>query len=76
MTYWGDDAGNRVFDLLVDGEKVATQRLNREKPGQFFDVQYPLPATLISGKSRVTVRFQPHPQATAGGVFDCRVVKN
>jgi DUF1680 family protein len=76
VTYWGDDAGNRVFDLLVDGEKVATQRLNREKPGQFFDVQYPLPATLISGKSRVTVRFQPHPQATAGGVFDCRVVKN
>lgn len=72
--YWGSDAGGRVFDILVDGERIATQRLNNNQPGEFFDVEYPLPETLTRGKERITVKFQAHPNAMAGGVFDVRVI--
>ena len=74
-TYWGDDAGNREFDLLIDGEKLATQVLNRDAPNEFFDRTYPLPGKMLQGKSKVTLRFQARPGKTAGGVFGCRILK-
>lgn len=75
VTYWGSDAGARVFDIIVDGKVIATQRLQRNKPGQFFDVTYPIPIELTKGKERVTVRFQAHPKCIAGGVFGVRMVR-
>jgi DUF1680 family protein len=74
-TYWGGDGGNRVFDILVDGEKVATQKLNKNKLYEFFDEEYAVPAKLTAGKQRVVVKFQSHPGAIAGGVFGLRMLK-
>ncbi len=74
-TYWGGDSGNRVFDILVDGEKIATQRLRGNRQNRFYDVTYPIPENLTRGKQKVTVKFQAHPDATAGGVFGVRMVK-
>jgi hypothetical protein len=75
-TYWGDDVGTRTFDVLVDSEKVATQTLNRNRPGRFFEVEYRIPPRLIRGKKKVTVKFQAHPNNTAGGVFGCALLKD
>jgi DUF1680 family protein len=75
VTYWGDDAANRVFDILVDGEKIATQTLEHNKPGKFFDEKYPIPAKLTQGKTKVTVRFQAQPEKWAGGVFGIRMIR-
>jgi len=75
VTYWGSDAGARVFDILVDGKVIATQRLQRNKPGQFFDVTYPIPIELTKGKEKVTVKFQAHPKCIAGGIFGLRMVR-
>jgi DUF1680 family protein len=72
--YWGSDGGKRVFDILVDGEKIATQKLDESKPNVFFGVEYPIPAKLTAGKQQVTVKFQAQPGCTAGGTFDCRIV--
>jgi len=74
-TYLGDDAGPREFDILVEGEKLATQKLDRNRPGEFFEVSYPLPARLLQGKAAVTVKFQAHPANFAGGLFGCAVRK-
>lgn len=74
-TYWGSDSGERTFDVLVEGDKIATETLNNNKPGQFFDVAYPLSEELSRGKDRVTVRFQAHPGKWAGGLFGCRTVR-
>jgi uncharacterized protein len=75
-TYWGNDGGNRAFDILVDGARIATQKLEYDKPGEFFDVEYAIPPALTRGKQRVTVTFQAHQGgALAGGVFDLRVVR-
>jgi len=75
VTYWGGDSGNRSFDILVDGKKIATQKLRALKPGQFVDVTYDVPPAATKGKRKATVTFQAHPGSMAGGVFGCRVLK-
>jgi hypothetical protein len=62
------------FDVLVDGEKIATQTLEIH-PGELFDFEYPLPEQLTRGKERITVKFQSRPNAMAGSVFDVRVAQ-
>jgi hypothetical protein len=74
-TYWGSDGGQRQFDILLDGEKIGTQKLEQNKPGEFFDVAYSIPARVTEGKQRATVKFQAHPNAMAGGVFGLRVLR-
>jgi hypothetical protein len=75
-TYWGSDGGRRIFDILVEGEKIRTQKLERNKPDEFFDVITSIPRKLTHGNEKITVRFQAHPNATAGGVFDIRIMKH
>lgn len=67
-TYWGDER-KRLFHILVDGTRIASQALNADKPGEFFDVEYAIPEALTRGKKEVTVRFEPEPGNTAGPVF-------
>jgi hypothetical protein len=71
-TYWGSERGHS-FDILVDGVKVATQALNNDRPGKFFDAEYALPEALTKGKTSVKIRFVPHERSTAGPVFGVRV---
>jgi hypothetical protein len=75
VNYWGGDGGNRVFDILVDGTKLATQTLQNNHPGEFYNEAYPIPELLTDGKNKVTVKFQAHPGAWAGGVFKLRTIK-
>ena len=74
-TYWGSETGPRAFDILVDGARVATQSLQNDRPGQFFEVTYPIPEELTRGKEKITVRFQARPGNTAGGLYGLRVVR-
>jgi len=73
--YWGSDAGGREFDILVDGTRIATEKLEHNRPDQFYDAVYPIPPDLTKGKVKVTIRFQAHADMTAGGVFDCRILR-
>jgi len=72
-TYRGSEGGRqRAFDILVDGEKVASQTLEIH-PTELFDYEYPIPEALTRGKERITVKFQAHPDSIAGALFDVRV---
>ncbi len=73
-TYWGSDTGKRTFDILINGQKIATQSLNNNKPDHFFDVAYDIPANLSAGKQKVRVKLQAHPDNKAGGLFEARTV--
>ncbi|MHC4084279.1 MAG: beta-L-arabinofuranosidase domain-containing protein [Planctomycetota bacterium] len=75
VTYWGSDGGNRVFDIFVNGTKLTTQRLQYNRPGEFYDEVYPVPDLLTMGKNKVTVKFQAHSGAWAGGIFKLRTIK-
>ncbi|WGD51397.1 glycoside hydrolase family 127 protein [Bradyrhizobium sp. CB1650] len=72
-SYWGG-ARLRTFDILVDGVKIATQKLDQNAPGKFFDVDYPLPSKLTRDKESVKVRFAPHHLSSAGPVFGVRLL--
>lgn len=74
-TYWGDEQTERVFDVLVDGTRVGTQRLLHDVGARFFTVTYPIPEALTRGRSRVTVRLQAHPGRMAGGLFGLRTAR-
>ena len=74
VTYWGSDVG-RTFDVLVDGLKLVTQRLQRSRPDSFYTEVTPLPEAMTKDKTGVTVRFQAQPGSMAGGVFGIRVLK-
>ena len=71
-TYWGDERA-RIFDILVDGVKIATEHLDSDHPGKFFDVEYPLPENLTRGKPNVRIKFVPQGHSTAGPVFGVRL---
>jgi uncharacterized protein len=73
LTYWGEDRG-RQFDIIVDGQKLATEHLTASHPEVFFDQEYPLPIALTKGKNKVTLRVQGS-NTWAGGVFGARVLK-
>jgi len=67
--YWGMDNRGRVFDILVDNVKIATEDLNKYKASRFYDVSYPIPAELTKGKEKIVIKFQAQPANNVGPVY-------
>lgn len=78
-TYHGEERANRSFEILVDGVRVGEQKIERHRPGsptkRFFDVEYAIPAEVVKGKQKVTVRFQATGGNETAGVFGVRLVR-
>ena len=78
LTFSNEARRNGVFDILVDGTKIGqyvTERRSPEQDIRFTDVEYPLPASLVEGKQRVTVRFETGNGNEISGVFGIRMVR-
>ncbi len=71
-TYWGEER-NRLFRILVDGVLIATERLDANRPGEFFEQDYPVPLSLTKGKPTLRVRFEPEERVSAGPAFGVRL---
>jgi len=63
------------FAVLVDGRQVGGQHLDRSDPGRFLDLTFPVPAELVRGKTKVTVRFQATAGSRLPAVFGVRTVR-
>ncbi len=78
-TYHNEERANRTFEILVDGVRVAEQRIDRHRPGTpsrgFFDVEVAIPADLVKGKQKVTVRFQATGGNETAGVYGVRMIR-
>jgi DUF1680 family protein len=74
-TYWGGESRRRLFDVLVEGDVVATQALFDDRPGELFPVEYVIPQKLRDGRERVRVTFRPAAGRSTGVVYDVRVVR-
>jgi DUF1680 family protein len=72
--YWGSDT-SRTFDIQVDGVKIATQTVNVNFPGDFFEVEYTIPPELTRGKEKVTVLYQAPPEGVAGGLYGLAMLR-
>ena len=76
VTYHADSRRARAFDLLVDGQLIAQERLPASSEDRFFDHEYEIPLSLIpQGKPKVTVRFQAADGSDIAAVFAVRVVR-
>ena len=76
VEYWGGYTGGKTFDIIVDDMIIATENISGKKPGEFIDIVYDVPETLLSGKDKITVRFVPHEGHRAGPVFGVRTIKS
>jgi DUF1680 family protein len=72
--YRGSEGRRRVFDILVDGQKVATEALEYH-PTEQLDKEYSIPEALTRGKDRVTVTFRAQTDTTAGALIEMRTVR-
>ena len=78
VTYSNDARRKGAFDIVVDGKKLGEQATVRRSPEQdirFFDVDYSLPAELVQGKHKVTVRFEAGEGGEIFGVFGIRMIR-
>jgi len=76
VTYWGGEA-NRTFDILANGERLATESFDNPKPGQLFEKRYFIPAKILSGATngRVTIKFSAPQGSSVASVYDVRLMK-
>ena len=82
VTYFGNDKATsidgllyeREFDIRIDGDAIARQKLNGENPDELFDVQYAIPTELTSNKDHVEVKFASDAGRIAGAVYGIRMI--
>jgi DUF1680 family protein len=76
VRYWGNETScTRTFDILVDGQKLATENLiNKWKKNEFVNQEYVIPNSLVQGKARIEVKFQAT-SGTVGGLFGVRLLR-
>jgi DUF1680 family protein len=78
VTYSNDEQQQRSLEVLVDGQRVGEQTIERRTPEQdprFFDVEYRVAADLVKAKQKVTVRFQATNGNKLGTVCGIRMVR-
>ena len=76
VTYHGDSRRPRTFDILIDGQPLAQERLDPSSENRFFDREYELPlAAIPQGKPKVTIRFQATGGNDIAAVFGMRMVR-
>lgn len=74
-TYWGGETRKVAVEIVVDGEKIATEELYENKPGEFYEREYILPTGLTQGKDRITVKFGVPQNERGSYVFDVRTLR-
>jgi|KBSMisStaDraftv2_1062788.scaffolds.fasta_scaffold02286_4 DUF1680 family protein len=75
LTYIGDDK-DRKFDIIVNGNKIATVDWQGGETGKFYDHIYPIPLNIAAKLTEVTVRIEANYGKTAGRIFGCRIIRN
>jgi hypothetical protein len=72
----GDRRGTPAyFAVLVDGQRVGVEEIRLTEPHRFFDIEYPLPAEIVEGKEKVTVRFEALDTGQIATVFGVRMIR-
>jgi len=75
VTYNRDNRRARSFEVLVDGERVAEERIPFDSESRFYDREYALPPALARGKTQLTIRFQATGGNEIAPVFGLRLVR-
>jgi hypothetical protein len=75
LTYSKADAGRR-FTILVNGHLLANVMLTGDAAGDFYTVDYPIPAALRDpAQGLLNVRFVAQADSVAGGLYGLRLLR-
>jgi len=74
--YWGGYSGSKTFDILVEGQVIATENISKFGKSKFIDVAYEVPENLIKNKENFDVKIVPHKGHRGGPIFNVRTVKH
>jgi hypothetical protein len=72
--YWGGFTGSKTFDILVNGEKIATENISGKKDGEFVDILYGIDSEIFGHNNKILVKFVPHEGHRAGPIFGARTI--
>jgi hypothetical protein len=72
---WGGETRHHEYEILVDGEPIATQALFNDRPGEVMRLEFPIPERLTRGHDKVRVAFRPTPNGSIGAIFDVRTMR-
>jgi DUF1680 family protein len=76
VRYWGNEFGNRTFDILIDDSKLITENIfGKWNVSDFKNIEYRIPNSKIAGKDTIRVKFQAPSNGYAGGVFYIRLLR-
>src|ERR1019366_8036090 len=76
VTYYSDEWRKRTFELLVEGQRIGDQIVEKDGSApHFFDVKYVVPAELVKDKQKVSVRFQATNGNKIAAVFGIRMIR-
>ncbi len=75
VTYWGGETRRRSFDVTAEGETLAKQALFDDRPGEVYEVEYPLPERLTRGRDALRIAFRTGPRQSTGAVFEVRTLR-
>jgi len=73
--HFGDDPGDRHFDIFVEGEQIGAEVFKFNVPGHFYDVEYSIPSRLTRGKTSVGVEFRAPLVMTYAKLYGCQMLK-
>ena len=73
LSLFATPAGPTTYSNSVTA--VSLPAAVRDAPGEFFEVEYPVPPEVAAKKDRVMVTFRAHPDHIAGGVFGCAILR-
>lgn len=79
VQYSGEDKPEKgkkfLFNISVNGTLLYTEGLNRNRHG-LFEVVYPIPDSVLQGKSSALVRFEAYDEtASVGKIYDVSIVR-
>jgi hypothetical protein len=75
LTFSKGDAG-RQFDILINGQLLASVTLDRSAAEDFYTRDFAIPAALVEASGgALSVKFVAKPGSTAGGLYGLRLLR-
>jgi hypothetical protein len=79
VTYFNEERGKRTFEILIDGQHIGEQTIERSPngsaAGHFFDVEYKIPEDVVKNKKKLTVRFQATSGNEIAAIYGVRLIR-
>ncbi len=75
VTYWGGESPEKEFEISIDDKILVTQKINNNKPGEFFEISYQIPQEQTKGKDKVTIKYKGTNKNWTGAIYNARVIK-